>query len=72
MQSFIILFVSTDILYQYLNDGVNIIGINNSNFDPNRYSGLFGHELISATFLLYLSLPIITYFLKDFKTETNF
>ena len=72
VQSFIILFVSTDILYQYLNDGVNIIGINNSNFDPNRYSGLFGHELISATFLLYLSLPIITYFLKDFKTENKF
>ena len=67
IQSILLFLVSLDIIYQFLNDGINIFGFDNKIINSNRFSGIFGDESIVASFILNLSLPIIAYFLSIFN-----
>ena len=39
-----------DVIYQYLNNGVNLFGMDNKSIGSNRFSGVFGEESIVASF----------------------
>lgn len=63
----VILFLfSIDLIVQ------SIIGFNILNFkpgisNPDRYSGVFGSELVAGTFLFFLSIPIISHIIGNLK-----
>ena len=64
--SIILLFVSSDTIFQFINNGVDIFGF----YVPenlNRLSGPFGDELIVGTYITYLSIPIISYAIFNFR-----
>ena len=64
--SMILILVSADTLFQFINNGVDILGF----YVPqnlNRLSGPFGDELIVGTYITYLSIPIISYSIFNFR-----
>ena len=64
--SIILILVSADTLFQFINNGVDILGF----YVPqnlNRLSGPFGDELIVGTYITYLSIPIISYSIFNFR-----
>lgn len=63
----IILFLfSIDIIFQSI-FGFNVINLKPSIDNPNRYSGVFGTELVAGTFLFFLSIPIVSHIIGNFK-----
>ena len=63
----IILFLfSIDLIFQSI-FGYNILNLKPSIDNPNRYSGVFGTELVAGTFLFFLSIPVASHILGNFK-----
>ena len=55
IQSILLFLVSLDIIYQFLNDGINIFGFDNKIINSNRFSGIFGDESIVASIIIITS-----------------
>jgi len=61
----LVLLIAVDVVYQYL-FLKNIFGIP---IEGSRPSGVFGEELVVGAFIAYISIPIISYFFKEFNNE---
>ena len=61
----LVLLIAVDVIYQYL-FLKNIFGIP---IDGSRPSGVFGEELVVGAFIAYISIPIISYFFKEFNNQ---
>jgi O-antigen ligase len=61
----LVLLIAVDVIYQYL-FLKNIFGIP---IDGSRPSGVFGEELVVGAFITYISIPIISYFFKEFNNQ---
>jgi O-antigen ligase len=64
----LVLLIAVDVIYQYL-FLKNIFGIP---IDGSRPSGVFGEELVVGAFITYISIPIISYFFKEFNNQNYF
>ncbi|MCI5078857.1 MAG: O-antigen ligase family protein [Pelagibacteraceae bacterium] len=63
----IILFLfSIDLIFQSI-FGYNVLNFKPSVDNPNRYSGLFSAELVAGTFLFFLSIPVVSHIIGNFK-----
>lgn len=67
LYSLIILFVSADTIFQFLNYGEDLFGIKTSGNSINRYSGPFGDELVVGAYISILSIPILSLYLCNYK-----
>jgi O-antigen ligase len=61
----LVLLIAVDVIYQYL-FLKNIFGIP---IHGSRPSGVFGEELVVGAFIAYISIPIISYFFKEFNDQ---
>jgi len=66
--AFLIIFVCLDAFYQYFN-GYNVFGFKpgDPNINPDRLSGPFNEELIVGSYVFYVSIPIISYFISNYN-----
>lgn len=65
--TFLILFVSLDGVYQFLN-GKNLFGFSKDPQNPDRLGGVFDQELILGSFIFLSCIPVISLMLSEFKT----
>ena len=51
--------------------GFNFFGLKPVLDNPNRFSGMFGDELVAGTFIYFLATPIIAHIVGQFKIYSN-